>query len=113
MLESILTWAAEISGFCESADLESFQSQKALQYTILHPLTLIGEAANQISPALRERHPGVPWRRMIDFRNRLIHGYSTLDLVLVWEVAVKMAPALRSQLELVLAVESKESPDGA
>ncbi len=51
---------------------------------------VIGEAANRLSPTIRE-NPAIPWARIIAFRNRLIHGYWSVDLILVWDVVVRAA----------------------
>ncbi len=49
------------------------------------------EAAGRLSPALREDST-VPWARVIAFRNRLIHGYWSIDLHLVWDVIENELP---------------------
>jgi uncharacterized protein with HEPN domain len=51
-----------------------------------------------VSVEFRTGHPEVPWRRIIDFRHRLVHGYAELDYVLVWEVVTRMVPELRDQV---------------
>jgi hypothetical protein len=42
-----------------------------LEVATLHWLEIIGEAANRVSEDVRFRHPDVPWRAIIDFRNLL------------------------------------------
>ena len=71
----------------------------------MHALAIIGEASNQLSPELRERHAQIPWRRIVDFRHRVVHGYGALDLELVWQIVVILVPELRRQIQAVLAVE--------
>lgn len=100
-LEDILTAAADIAGFCAGLDRAAFETDKTTRYAILHSLTIIGEAANRISEPLRAAHPEVPWRRIIAFRHRGVHGYGDLDLDLVWEVVTKMVPALRAQIAIL------------
>lgn len=38
--------------------------------------------------------PDVPWREMISMRNRIVHGYDTIDLAIVWAVIDKDLPEL-------------------
>ncbi len=42
----------------------------------------------------RESMPDVPWREMISMRNRIVHGYDTIDLAIVWAVIEKDLPEL-------------------
>jgi uncharacterized protein with HEPN domain len=63
-------------------------------------LEVIGEAADQVSPALQVAHPEIPWRAITAMRHRLIHGYAEVRLDLVWAVT-------RDRLEsLIIALES-------
>jgi uncharacterized protein with HEPN domain len=80
-----------------------FEREKTTRYAILHSLTIIGEAASRLSEPLRGAYPEIPWRRIIAFRHRLVHGYGDLDLELVWLVATTMVPELRAQVVRVLA----------
>ncbi len=95
LLDDILSAAADVNEFYAVLTRESFAEQKALRLAILHSLTIIGEAAARLSDQLRLSHPEVPWRRIIAFRNRLVHGYGDLDLDLVWEISGKLVPALK------------------
>ena len=43
----------------------------------------------------RSAHPGVDWRRVADFRNRLVHDYLGVDLEIVWKVVAEDLPELK------------------
>ena len=68
---------------------------------------IIGEAANQLSAELRGQ-AGLPWSRIIAFRNRLIHGYWSVDLLLVWDVVENDLPVLKEEVHRLLAALSGE-----
>jgi len=42
-------------------------------------------------------------------RDRLIHGYSEVDLNLVWETVQKRLPKLKSEIQNILKEEKKET----
>ncbi len=106
-LEDILTADDDIAELCRALTQEELIANKPLRYAILHALTIIGEAASRLSEELRLHHPAVPWRRIIAFRHRVVHGYGELDLILVWEVARNLVPTLRDQVAQIRA----EFPD--
>ena len=68
-----------------SGGRETFLRERLIQDAVVRNFEIIGEAAGRLSPAA---HAGgdVPWGRIIAFRNRLIHGYWSIDLHLVWDV---------------------------
>ncbi|MCB0307669.1 MAG: DUF86 domain-containing protein, partial [Calditrichaeota bacterium] len=64
---------------------------------------IIGEAATRLSQDLRDAHPAVPWREVIAFRNRLIHGYDTIDRDILWAILTTDFPKLRKELESIVS----------
>jgi uncharacterized protein with HEPN domain len=55
---------------------------RLIQDAVVRNFEVIGEAASRLSPTLREA-TDVPWAKVIALRNRLIHGYWSIDLQLV------------------------------
>jgi uncharacterized protein with HEPN domain len=72
---------------------------------MLHHLTVIGEAIGRLSPALRERHPEVPWRKIIAVRHRIVHAYFDLDWQILWDACIEDIPILHRQILHILAQE--------
>jgi uncharacterized protein with HEPN domain len=66
-------------------------------------LALIGEAAARVSASLQNRYPTVPWLQIAGMRNRLIHGYDTIDLDLVWQTIEDDLPPLIAALDAILS----------
>ena len=64
---------------------------------------VLGEAANRIPEAVREAHQEIPWRDMIDARNRIIHGYGDIDDDVLWDIISRdipeLLPGLRALVE--------------
>ena len=104
-LEDILAATKDIAGFIEGLDYESFGAERGRRYSILHALMIIGEASNNLSPELRARHDAIPWRKIIDYRHRVVHGYGSLNLHQSWQIAAEFVPQLREQIQAVLAIE--------
>ena len=65
---------------------DEFFDSPSLQDATLFRLQTIGEAVNQLPDELKERHPEIPWRDIVDFRNLLAHVYWKVDLRTVWEI---------------------------
>jgi uncharacterized protein with HEPN domain len=62
---------------------------------VVRNFEIIGEAASRLSPAIRDAND-VPWTKVIAFRNRLIHGYWSIGLQLVWFVIEHELPMLKA-----------------
>ena len=66
-------------------------------------LEIVGEAASRVSPSLREAQPAVPWVQIVGLRNRLVHGYDSVDLDVLWQVVEADPPSLIADLRLILS----------
>jgi len=75
---------------------DAFLSQNVLQDAVLRRLETLADAAGRLSPALKARHPHIPWRDISGFRNVAAHGYLELDMGRVWSTVQDYLPVIRS-----------------
>jgi len=80
-------------------DKEEFVEDAQCHFAVIRAVEIIGEAANRVSDEFQESHPELPWRDMVNMRNRLIHIYDDVDLGLVWKTVREDLPALISLIE--------------
>ncbi len=72
-------------------------------------IEIIGEAASGLSEETRRALPEVPWPDIVAMRHRLIHGYPTVNLALVWGVVDQDLPSLRRSVTAALDRGRRES----
>jgi uncharacterized protein with HEPN domain len=65
-------------------------------------IEVVGEAASKVSDPTRRQLPEIPWREIVGMRNRLVHGYASVDHDVIWDVATVDLPALVLALEAAL-----------
>ena len=66
---------------------------------VVRNLEIIGEAARHLPETLRLRYHEIDWRRVVGFRNIVIHEYFDVDPEIVWTIATKHLPVLKKVLE--------------
>ena len=93
-IERIMTYSA--------AGREEFFRNRMAQDATIRNFEIIGEAVKRLSDVLKDQCPEVPWRRVADFRNVLIHDYMSVDEEEVWNVIEVHLPALRQAVERLL-----------
>jgi len=74
-------------------------SNRMLSLALIQLAQIVGEAANRVSKAERERHAEIPWGQIIGLRNRLVHGYDSINFDILWQVLNADLPALIVILE--------------
>ncbi|MGH7812560.1 MAG: HepT-like ribonuclease domain-containing protein [Candidatus Binataceae bacterium] len=78
------------------ADLDT---DRQLNLSLVRLLEIIGEAAGRVSAEERTRHPDIPWTEIVGLRNRLIHGYDSVDFDILWQIVTGDLPRLIAALE--------------
>ncbi len=105
----MLEAAREAVAFVEGRSADELQSDRMLNYAVLHAIGVIGEAASQVGEQTHAAYADLPWSEMIGMRNRLIHAYHDVNLQIVWRTVTQDLPPLILALEDILGGES----DGA
>lgn len=80
-----------------------YESDAMLRSAVERQFEIVGEALNRLSrldPATASLIHDL--RRIVAFRNVLIHGYAAIDDELVWEVATTRAADLAAELGTLL-----------
>ena len=62
----------------------------------------IGELANGLSIEFIKEYNKIPWKQIIGMRNRIVHGYDTINLEIVWNTAIESIPELKSYCKEIL-----------
>ena len=75
---------------------------RMLNLALVRLMEVVGEAATRIPEEFRSRHPQVPWRDVADLRNRLLHGYDTVNFDILWTIIQDDLPPLIAQLEVII-----------
>ncbi len=97
----ILAAIERISEYTEESSPVFFEDSKT-QDAVLRNLEIIGEAVKNLSMELRQAHDHVPWKQIAGMRDRLIHGYFSVNLELVFEVVRKELPKLQQNVTSLL-----------
>jgi len=74
---------------------------------VLHCLTVIGEAADRIDKAAEAGVPNLPWRKMKNLRNVIVHDYEGLNLPIIWEIVTVELPMIVAAIDPLFPERAK------
>lgn len=106
-LRQIYTHAQEAVEIQDGKRREDLDSDRLLNLALTRLVEIIGEAANRVPPSTKEKYPDLPWMQMIGARNRLIHGYDSVDFDILWVIVHEDLPVVITQLEEILSQENE------
>ncbi len=86
------------SGISES----DFLNDETLKRAFARSLEIIGEAVRKLSNDLIISNEEIEWRNMAGMRDKLIHGYFSVDYSIIWDVAANKIPALLEKIQILI-----------
>ena len=99
IVEKILKYISKVLAYTKDTEYDAFISNSILVEACVFNLSQIGELANKIDKDFEESNPSIPWRVMYGLRNKIVHDYEGVNLVLIWDIVKEDLPELNNQLE--------------
>lgn len=96
-IESGIAEIEELIEICDTS-FKKFEENPLAIRSLERLLEIIGEAtkkATGIDGSLRIPHSD----RIISLRNRLVHAYDSIQLSIIWSIALKDVPKLKAELD--------------
>ena len=106
-LLQIDTAIAYIETFVAGFDEASFLKDSRTSAAVSMYLIVIGESANGLSASARGEAPEIPWPQVIALRNRIAHGYQTIDRAAIWTITQTHLPPLRTAARRLLGARGE------
>ena len=82
--------------------LADFSLNDDIKEVVCFNLFQIGELANGLSIEFIKEYNKIPWKQIIGMRNRIVHGYDTINLEIVWSTAIESIPELKEYCKEIL-----------
>ena len=105
IVDEIIFLESETGTMTKEAFLQDEKTQRAFARSI----EIIGEAVKNISNDVIIKYKEVPWRNIAGMRDKLIHGYFSVDYEIVWDVAKNIIPEFKNQLIKIMDTEKKKN----
>mgnify|MGYP001812666460 CR=1 FL=1 len=86
----------------QGVTFDQFEDDFRINFAVVRALEIVGEATKRLPMTLRDQYPDTPWKQMAGMRDRIIHGYDTVDLEIVWDVVKQDIPHIKPQIQQIL-----------
>ena len=101
-VEDILDAMEKAKILLENVTYDQFEHDFRINYAVVRALEIIGEAAKRIPDTVRQDYSQIPWKSMAGMRDRIIHGYDTVDMQIVWDVVKQDIPKIKPYIRKIL-----------
>ncbi len=101
-LIDILDVSEKAQDFVKGMTFEEFEIDFRTNFAVARSLEIIGEAVKRIPDDVKINYPQIPWRAIAGMRDKIIHGYDNINLLLVWETVTVKLPKIQRKFEQIL-----------
>ncbi len=103
-LEHILEALKRIFDYVDDIGEVGFLTNSLIQDAVLRNLEIVGEASNKLvryHDEFIKQYPDVPWEDMYWMRNRISHGYFSIDFEIIWKTIEQDLPIVNEQVQII------------
>jgi len=104
-LQDMVDAIEKIQTYTSGMTFEQFAENELVVDAVLMKFTIIGEATANLPPELQSKYPEVPWRKIREMRNVLVHVYFKISRRIVWSTLTTDLPPLLPQLRAIIDAE--------
>jgi uncharacterized protein with HEPN domain len=108
IVEAIDRTRASLTGL----SLEDFENSWEKRWLVERGIEIISEASRRLPGDLKDRNPGIPWRKVAGIGNIIRHDYERVAPDVLWKLIQDDLPTLekvcRAELSAALAREQEE-----
>ena len=98
IVRKLIAYSGKILEYCKNLNYEQFSGNSLVVEACVFNLSQMGELANRIDDDFAQKHKEIPLRSLYGLRNRIVHDYEGVNLVLIWEIIRDDLPLLREAL---------------
>lgn len=91
-----------LKGITANRTYEDLLTDEYFSHAVIRAIEVIGEASKNVSPGLKEDHPGIAWREIAGMRDKVIHRYFEINWQIVWSVLTQDLPVLDPEFSALL-----------
>jgi uncharacterized protein with HEPN domain len=93
-IEDIIACCEKILRFTSGMNQEQLVEQELVMDAVLRNIEVIGEATKNLPDDVRDRMPGIEWKKIAGMRDWISHVYYRVDDDIVWDVVETKVPQL-------------------
>jgi uncharacterized protein with HEPN domain len=102
LLTEMIDAAEQAQHLVSDLAVTELEADRQRRDALLCNFTVLGEAAGRLSDEIKVRFPDVAWQQPARLRNRIVHGYWSIDLGVLHTTASEQLPAFVGDLREVL-----------
>ncbi|MGH9625587.1 MAG: HepT-like ribonuclease domain-containing protein [Bryobacteraceae bacterium] len=101
-LRQIIEYVQHAQALCAGKTAAQIEANWPDALAFERTMEVLGEAVKRLPEDLVRRYPQVPWHLVAGMRDKISHGYDTVDYQLLWDTVKNDLPTLSATADTML-----------
>lgn len=102
LLEDIQYCIEKVLAYTHGMTYDSFANDDKTIDAVIRNFEIIGEVATKLPDNFKETNMEVDWFQIRGMRNRIVHDYRNVNLIIIWETIENDLPPLKIKISNIL-----------
>jgi len=102
-LRQIIEYVGHAQALCAGRTVEQLEADWEKAFAFERVMEVLGEAVKRLPEELRQRYSQVPWKLVAGMRDKISHGYDSVDYQTLWDAVQNDLPELVTTAQQMLA----------
>ncbi len=111
IIQKIIGYITDVEQYTFNMEAINFFDDKKTITACAFTVSQMGELVKEISDETIQKYTTIPWSSIRGMRNRIVHDYENVDLVVLWGTIKNSLPDLKKDLKQILLDEIKANKD--
>ena len=104
LLTEMIEAAEQAQRLVDGVTVDQLEADRQRRDALLWNFTVLGEAAGQLSEEVKAHFPDIAWQQPARLRNRIVHGYWSIDTQILHTTASEQLAAFTEDLRRAVRV---------
>jgi uncharacterized protein with HEPN domain len=102
LLTEMIDAAEQAQALANGVSAEELAADRQRRDALPWNFTVLGKAAGQLTDEVKKQFPAINWQQPARLRDRIVHGYWSIDLDILHTTATAQLPEFATALRTVL-----------
>jgi uncharacterized protein with HEPN domain len=101
IVSKLIEYIDKVFGYTKDTNMRTFSENTMMLEACVFCLSQMGELVTNMDDEFKKEYSKIPWSNIASLRNRIVHDYEGVNVLLIWDIIENDLPDLKSQPALM------------
>jgi uncharacterized protein with HEPN domain len=101
IIHKLIEYINKIFAYTKDVEQAAFSENTMMLEACVFCLSRMGELVKTMDDEFKNKYPAIPWLSLANLRNRIVHDYEGVNILLIWDIITNDLPGLKTEFEQI------------